>query len=348
MASNPNEPPESIVLEQFHGIRNTVSEERLRPGELSAAVNVDLDDVGQLRRRRGFQLLDGANYHSLRTLGERTYVVKDGVLGELYADFSHAALIEVGSDPVSYVAVGETIYFASRAASGKIVDGAVQPWGQQGGSGQWVSPVMRPTETLGEIAGRMLHAPPLATELELYKGRIYLASERWLWATELYLYDLVDRTRNFIPFEHDITMIRAVGDGLFVGTTAKLLFLQGTLAKGLRYTTVVDAPVIRGSAVSVPTAEVHPEARRAPVPEGDSPVFMTGAGVCVGLDGGQVFNLTRGKTVFPPAASAAALYREDQGANSYVAVTDSAGGASANARIGDYVDAQIVRASQGG
>ena len=32
---------------------------------------------------------------------------------------------------------------------------------------------------------------------ELYKGRIYLAAGPVVWATELYLYDLVDKNRNY-------------------------------------------------------------------------------------------------------------------------------------------------------
>ncbi len=348
MASQPPADPSSIILGSFSGIKNTVSPERLREGELEAAVNVDIDDAGQLRRRRGYVQRDAANYHSAETIAGRTFVVRDGMLGTLGTNFVFSALTEAGPDKLSYTSVGDTVYFGSRSVSGKIVDGVAQAWGQAGGDGQWISPVMRPTDTLGAIAGRMLGAVPMATEIEHYKGRIYLANERLLWATELYLYDLVDKTKNFIQFENDITMVRAVDDGLYVGTTAQLFFLQGTFAEGLKRSIVVDAPVIPGSAVLAPTADVHPQARSGPVPEGTSPVFMTGDGVCVGLDGGQVFNLTRGRVVFPGAQSAAALYRSDQGANAYLAVADSAGGPSANARIGDYVDAEIVRASQGG
>lgn len=346
MASRP-EPPETIILGQFKGIRNTVSEERLQLGELSAAVNVDIDDAEQLRRRRGYARKVVGNFHSAWSVGDRTYVVKDGVLGLLRPDFSHTAIVAVGSDPLTYTSVADTIYFSSRSTSGKIVDGVAAPWGQVGGGGQWVSPVMRPTETLGAISGQSLHAPPLADVIEYYKGRIYLGSDRWLWATELYLYDLVDRTKNFVQMEHAITMICAVSSGLFVGTEESLVFLQGTLADGLRYTTVVDSPVIRGSLAWAPAADILPQARSAPVPEGDLPVFLTEAGICVGNDDGSVINLTRSRVVFPSAATAAALYREDQGANAYIAVTNSAGGPQANTRIGDYVEAEIVRASQG-
>lgn len=344
----PPEPPESVTLGVFNGIKNTVAEERLAPGELAAAVNVDVDDAGQLRRRRGYALVDAASYHSAITVADRHFIVRDGLLGTLDAGLNFTSLTDVGPDALSYTAVGDVVYFASRSASGKIIGNTVHPWGQTGGDGEWISPVMRPTETLGAISGQTLSRPPLASEIEYYKGRIYLGEGKWLWATELYLYDLLDKTKSFIPFEHDITMVRAVTDGLYVGTTQQLFFLSGILAKGLERTLIVDSPVIRGSAVWAPTADVHPQAKNGPVPEGNSPVFMTGDGICVGLDGGQVYNLTRGRVVFPGAERAAALYREDQGANAYIAVADSAGGPSASVRFGDYADAEIIRASQGG
>lgn len=347
MASAPDL-PESIALTSFAGVKNTVAPERLREGELETAINVDLDDAGQLRRRRGYELRDAANYHSARTIAGRTIAVRNGVLGVVRANFSFDPLSFVGADKLSYTSVGETVYFASRSASGKVIGSSVQSWGQTGGAGEWVSPVMHPTSTLGAISGKVLGQVPLATEIEHYKGRIYLASEKLLWATELYLYDLVDRNRNFLQFEHDITMVCSVDDGLYIGTTAQLLFLRGTLSEGFQRTVIVDSPVVAGSAVQVPAADVHPQSKSGPTPEGMAPVFMTGDGICAGFDGGQVHNLTRGRVVFPSAVSAAALYREDQGANAYVAVANSAGGPSTNARIGDYVDAEIVRASQGG
>ena len=347
MASAPPDLPQSIVLGAFDGIRNTVTEERLKQTELSAAVNVDIDDAGQLHRRRGRNRVDAASYHSLTDLGDRHMVVRDGVLGFLSPGYAFTGLVSVGPEKLCYTRVGNTIYFTSRIASGKVVDDVLLPWGIEG-AGEWISPVIRPTATLGAISGKVLSAPPHATEIEAYRGRIYLAAGPVLWATELYLYDKVDLDKNFVVLEDDITMVRAVADGLYVGTTRQLIFLRGTLSEGLKHELVLDAPVIQGSAVLVPWSKVHPRARTQPVPEGNGPVFMTGDGICLGLDGGEVYNLTQDHMVFPGAVSAAALYREDQGTNSYVAVTDSAGGPSANARIGDYVDAEIVRASQGG
>jgi hypothetical protein len=67
--------------------------------------------------------------------------------------------------------------------------------GHTDGQGTWFSPVYTPTDTLGEVGGTLLGDPPKATQIEAYKGRIYLAVEgKTLWATELYRYHYVDRT----------------------------------------------------------------------------------------------------------------------------------------------------------
>lgn len=349
MASDPNALPESIVVAQFQGIRNTVSRERLALGELETARNVDLDDVGQARRRRGYARKDASDWHSLRTIGGRILGVKDGMLGIVGTDYSFTSLGTVaGAERVSYAQVGEVTYFSSAVCSGKIVDGAVQPWGHISAERTWVSPVAVPTATLGAVSGKLLGPPPLATEIEYYKGRIYLGHDKWLWHTELYQYDYVETVRGFVPLEKPITLVMAVEDGLYVGTEGGLYFLGGTASEGLKLSPILSSPVLRGSGVVVPLGDVQSQLGDAKLPESEVPMFMTQAGICVGLDGGRVHNLTRGRVVFPGAASAAALYREDQGVTQYLAVVDSAGGPSANARIGDFVDAEIVRAAEQG
>ena len=71
--------------------------------------------------------------------------------------------------------------------------------------------------------------------------------------------------------------------------------------------------------------------------------FLTTTGFCVAQDGGQAYNLTEDKVVFPDAVRSAALYRRQDGINQYIAVTDSGGTPTASTRIGDYVDAELIR-----
>lgn len=349
MASDPNALPESIVLAQFAGIKNTVSEERLAQGELSAAVNVDIDDSGQLRRRRGRTKVADGNFHSLFKHRGQAYVVRNEVLGELTPSYGFVSKgAQVGPHRLATVSVGDTCYFASDRASGKFVgQGPVETWGQLVSEGIWHSPVLDPTETLGEIGGSLLGAVPTAEHLTHYNGRIYLGRKRLLWATELYLYDLVDKTRNFMQFEHDITMLQAVDNGIYVGTEGGLYFLAGTLVEGLKLSQISEAAVIPGSDVRVPHEKLHPSGKRGEVRASTAVACLTTEGAFGCFDGGEAYNLTLGTVVFPRARSAAALFRDQSGVNSYIVAADSAGSPSANARIGDFVDAEIVR-FQGG
>ena len=316
--------------------------------DLERAINIDLDDAGQASRRRGRTLRSSGSWHSIRDIEGKAYGVKDGILGIIRPDYSFDALYGVGTAPICYTEVAGDVYFSGVAASGVIgSDETLSQWGHTDGQGLWLSPVLQPTETLGEVAGKLYGDPPRATQIEAYKGRIYLAVGKTLWATELYRYHYVDRTRGFVQFEHDITMLKAVDDGLYVGTTGGLYFLGGVFGS-FKLSTIVADMVLPGSDVWVPTDLVHPQARNGPMPTGMAAVVMTTAGILACFDGGTVHNLTHDRMIFPQGVSAAALFRQDQGVSSYVAAVDSAGGVSSTARCGDFVDAEIIRASQRG
>jgi hypothetical protein len=343
-----DELPESIIVGQFSGIKNTVNPERLSSGELETAINVDLDDAGQAIRRRGQTKVATGNFHSLRVHQGKLLGVKEGVLGTITNTYTFTGITPVGDGPVAYTDVGEDLYYATRSANGRIdANWERRPWGMEDGNGLWVSPVNDPTDHLGEISGKLLGGVSPADHLVTHNGRIYMARDKVIWATELYLYDLVDRTKGFLPFESEITMLAAVESGIYVGTTSDLWYLSGAFGSGMARKHIIGSAVVRGSEVMVPANLVHPAGRRDATRVDTSVVFMAADGIYAGFDGGEVYNITQGSVLFPAAESAAALFREQSGVNSYVAVTDSAGTPSANARIGDFVDAEIRR-FQGG
>lgn len=335
-------PPEAYAFAQFKGMRNTVTQERLAPDELEVAQNVDLDDAGQIHRRRGQTRKFAGRCHSLFPSAQGTWIVKDGELGTIDAAYDFTAVgFAADNDPLAWAEVGPTVYFSSRAVSGQIVDRQVAPWGEIGGERTWLSPVVNPSPTLAPIRGRLLGAVPLATSLAYLNGRIYLAQGRTLWATELYQYHLVDKTRNFLFFEDDIVFLAAVTDGLYVGTESTVWFLKGTFGQQVR-TAAVDGGGIAGSVVSAPPTLIKSgSSSQAAV------MFMTRDGVIAGFDGGQAINLTQDKVLLPDAQLGAAMFRRQDGMNHFIGVLDSAGTPTAAARIGDYVEAE-VRRFQGG
>lgn len=338
----PQVAPEPVILAGFKGLKNTVTSERLAGEDLERAINIDLDDAGQARRRRGYTLVAAGSYHSLFTaLSGTVYGVKNNDLGIIRADYAFTVLrAGVGPQPIAYVQVGEDIYFSSATTSGVIhPDATVTAWGALTSPGVWHSPVINPTATLPEIAGKLLGAPPFATALAYYNGRIYLANGRTLWATELFLYGFVDKTRTYLQFEADITMVGAVSNGLYVGTRDAVWFLSGAFDQ-MRRVIALDAGAVPRSMVSVP---VDVSTRSNEALTRASLMFMSDRGVCACQDGGIITNMTQSRVLMPAAVDAAALLRQQDGINQYVGVLTSPGAPTSTARVGDFIDAEIRR-----
>jgi len=354
-AMPPPEPqgqPESVVFSRFDGLKNTLDLERLGERDLARALNVDVDDDGQLHRRRGYTQVKSGNYHSLfNSEGGLVYVVCGGVLSILNPDYSTVGLQSgIGSDPVSggsglaYTQVGNEIFFTSATNAGIILEAerAVGPWGPA--QDFWLSPVVNPTANLAAIRGRLLGSPPLATSLAYFNGRLYLGQDNVLWATEPFLYHLVDKTKNYVQFEGKILFTGEVTDGVYVGTTEGVWFLAGP-AFPLKRTRVMDSPVIAGSMVYIPGELANPP-QVGTNPDTEvmvSIMFQTTRGVCIAMDGGKAYNLTEGKFFFPTVKRSAAFYRRQDGMNQYITVNDSEGQPVSNGRASDYADAEIIR-----
>ena len=347
------EAPESITFGSFDGYKNTVSRERLGPRDLAVAMNIDLDDDGQPHRRRGRTQVASGNFHSLFNADDGTvYGVKNGDLGIIRPDYSFDVLVanatgtfEAGSPQIAWWQIGDAIYFTSPAGAGIISHqtGVVTDWGPA--EPFFLSPVVNPSPTLPAIRVKLLGAPPLASDIAYYNGRLYLAAGRFLWATEFQLYDLVDKTRGYIQFENIITMVGVVSDGLYIGTTEGVWFLGGGSFETLKRVRVMDNGVIPGSMTYVPGELANPNIKGTspPQPMDVSVMFMTTRGYCVGQDSGRCTNMTEATVFFPNAKRAASFYRRQDGMNHYVVALDSQGDPNNAARFGDFVDAEIIR-----
>lgn len=121
-----------MELKGFTGLANTLSAETLPEGALVAASNVDIDDAGHIRRRRGTTLIDPAKYHSLFRADDGTvFCVKDGNLCRLDASWNTTQIAAgIGSEKLHYVQVGETVYAKSSSQALRFgVTGSAETWG---------------------------------------------------------------------------------------------------------------------------------------------------------------------------------------------------------------------------
>lgn len=101
---------------------------------LSSGENIDIDNEGNILRRRADVLISGtpANSHSLHMTGETTgYLV---IASSLYAvtlpNYTQTLLkVLTTDDPVSWVAIGDDIYYSNDTDKGRITGGVWYPLG---------------------------------------------------------------------------------------------------------------------------------------------------------------------------------------------------------------------------
>ena len=178
-----------------------ISTRQIQGDYLRDAVNVDIDNSGSLRRRQATKKLVAlTNPHSLRmTDATNGYMVIGGVMYAVtLPTYSQSMfLILSNDDPVSWLAVGESIYYSNGVDSGRIEAGVRYPWGLptpsdpatsqiggdlfQGGhqvavayrnavTGEigGVSPSSNPAVTTGGVRVSLPGAVPGATHIDIY------------------------------------------------------------------------------------------------------------------------------------------------------------------------------------
>ena len=180
--------------------------------------------------------------------------------------------------------------------------------------------------------------PPIGTgPLATQKGRIFIWDGCILWATEPYQQERVRRATGFRMFESAGTFIGAVVDGLYIGTETAVWFMGGEFDDAsLAIVSSDGAPAQSPQQIDLSYVTDGKE-------QGVGLVFMTHAGIYVGMPSGKALNLTGNTFLFPKASEIAALFRRQDGINQFVGAATHPGTPTGSARFGDFVDAEIIR-----
>jgi hypothetical protein len=112
-----------------------------------------------------------------------------------------------------------------------------------------------------QYIGSGLEAPPVGTQLVLWRSRVLLADGSVLWATKPLQPELCDVTRDFVQMPATITLVYGTDGGIFVGTTQGLYFLAGDTFGALVSRLLLPDPVTLGSLVDVAASEVQDDVR---------------------------------------------------------------------------------------
>jgi hypothetical protein len=261
-------------VERFNGINNVDEMYRLFPivvdrhyvYPLREASNVLIDNTFALRSRCGYtSVLSGADIHSLWSDGTRCFFVDGGTLYELDLAYNKKAITTVSpSFRVSYAPINDRYYLTNEREIGYI-------------KGTAFYNCMDP--------GREFKLPlPAGSHIEYFMGCLFVSVRNVLYISDP-LCDYYDTRTGYRIFADDITMIRAVDNGLYI-SDKKVWFVQGKGNDEFKRVEVESDPAI-------PFTDLRTSAESMGYDvSGDVAVWTSKTGIVIGDSGGTVKNLT--------------------------------------------------------
>ena len=161
--------------------------------------------------------------------------------------------------------------------------------------------------------------PPAGHMLGYFRGRMFVAVGDTIFYSEPGAYELFD-LRHFISFDSRVTMIAPIEDrdnpGVFVATETSTGWIRGVDADSFAFVPGANYGAIPGAMAMVDGAMFADHAAGARM----LPMWLSTEGLCIGMPGGTVQNLTRSKFKFTARGSGCALFKPDS--TQFVAVTN--------------------------
>ncbi len=165
-----------------------------------------------------------------------------------------------------------------------------------------------------------LSAPPPGHLLGYHRGRMFVALGDTLFYSEPAAYEWFD-LRRYLSFDSRITLFAPIEDrdypGIFVATETSTGWLQGADADAFKYVQTADYGAVPGTVSYVDGSLLAQGASGARM----LPVWLSTQGICAGMPGGQVQNLTRAKYRFEAQGSGCALFKPESA--QFIAVANS-------------------------
>lgn len=318
---------------------DTLNPKSAQYGQCVDLVNLDLDDEHNATTRDGCTLaFTGAVTSCWTSAAGVTYCVYGGYLctfdGTNVTPLTTAFTVQAACE---FEQLNDVVVFSDNAKIGIISGSTVTRidtpanWVDVATLDQWVASHMpaNPANWNGTTSNSNFEvdAFALATKagkcLHHFNGALYLAINNFVYVTKTHHVEKMDIRYSVVAgFPDNVTMIKHVADGLFVGTAAACYFLAGTgivvdadgkIKERFKQTQVSPYGVAYGTSLAV-SAELIPDLRtKDPAVLWASPV-----GVFAGLPGGAAVNLSADKVSLGAITSGVAIVKESTGLKQYV------------------------------
>lgn len=286
-------------VSKFSGVNNVDEMYRLLPAivghayvyPLREANNVLIDNTFAVKSRPGFTLvLSGADINSLWSDGKRCFFVDGANLYEF--DGTNGIFITgitVGGW-LSYAPVNDRYYWTNERQIGYIRGAA---------------------NNALMIPGREFKQPlPAGSHVEYFMGCLFVSVRNVLYISDP-LREYYDTRNGYRQFADDITMIRAVDNGLYV-SDKKVWFIAGKGNDEFKRVEVESEPAI-------PFTDLRTSAESMGYGvSGDVAVWTSETGICVGDSSGTVKNLTEDRYHMNSYGGGAAFVRNKNNVKHYI------------------------------
>ncbi len=290
-----------IRFQNFTGINNVADATNLKLEELAEAKNVDIDNEGRVSRRDGYtrKFTPSGKMHSMWSNDRMCFLVDGNELKRLHEDYTTTSIrINVSTLPMEFVDINEDVYYSNASAIGFIDSLGVH-------------------NLLSDPNVEYKEAPQPGQHIEFYNGRLYIARNHTLWFTDVFAFNRVDRRYNAIEFKDEITMLKAVDDGMYISIgdindRSSVIFLAGASPQDFVQRVVADYGAIEGTATKPNEAFIGDGAN------GQVVLWASRKGICLGGNGGSFRNLTAGKYEVPTNRYGSGFFRINSGVPQYI------------------------------
>lgn len=180
---------------------------------------------------------------------------------------------------------------------------------------------------------------PVGTLVRYYKGRSYIVQDNVLWYSEPFSYEWFRLQSGYFHFEDDIVDVAPMEDGIYVGTTTRIYWLQGSDPAEMRAIEKEPVVMVRGTISKVDGSSIFIE--QAPL--GYKKLVMTNEGIFALFNQGFLVNTTYRNVNFPFTNNqGASSFFKESGISKYI-VTMPETKESNNVQATDLVTGTIIR-----
>ena len=299
IGANNVDPPESVG-------RPDPNSRSLTYTEGTEMVNVDMYEQGGGRRRRGVVLdMAGIDPHSGWSNGAMAFFIEGGALKRFWPGAGGEILALLSTDNHGAFCQVNDITVFSNGEDFHVIEA-------------------------GRVATPFMPSDPFKTRmspgtcLEFYNGRLYAALGRVLYNSDSLdtpggVEQMDERQNITAVFASEIRMVKRVAGGLFVSDGQETFFFAGkdpVLDEGFEQRSVLPYPAIPGAtAIAITASQLG-----STDVQGEACIWTSERGVCIGLPGGTVINVSDGRFATPAGRHGTAIVREQNGQVHYLCV----------------------------